>query len=135
MDNALVLILIALVCTAAGFGVAYLWNRSRPAQDQKRAAELEAQLAAVREQSLRHGVQAAELERDATQLRGQLLEAVQRSATLEERARNADELRGLIREREQAIARLTEEASKARASAPPSCRRASRRSASNRRRS
>src|SRR5260221_7038081 len=114
MDNGIVTLLIALACAAAGFGVAYLWNRSRPAHDQKRTAELEAQLTAVREQSLRYGVQSAELERDATQLRGQLLEAVQRSATLEERARNSDELRGLIRERELAIARLIEEASKAR---------------------
>ena len=114
MEITIVTILIALACAAAGFGIAYLWARSRPAQEQKRTAELEAQLAAAREQSLRYGVQSAELERDATQLRGQLLESVQRSATLEERARNADELRGLIREREQSIARLTEEASKAR---------------------
>jgi DNA recombination protein RmuC len=114
MDSTITAFLIALVGAAAGFGVAFLWHRSRPAQDQRHTAELEAQLAAVREQSLRSGVQAAELERDAIQLRGQLLEAVQRSAMLEERARNADELRGQIREREQTIARLTEEASKAR---------------------
>src|SRR5216684_4396752 len=114
MDSTIATTLVALACLAAGFGVAQLWSRSRPRQDEKRIAELEAQLAAVREQSLRHGVQAAELEREATQLRGQLLEAVQRSATLEERARNADELRGLIREREQAIARLNEESGKSR---------------------
>jgi DNA recombination protein RmuC len=114
MENTLVLVLAALVCIAAGFGVAYLWNRSRPAQEGRRVAELEAQFAAAREQALRSGMQAAELERDTTQLRGQLLEAVQRSATLEERARNADELRGLIREREQAIARLTEESGRSR---------------------
>src|SRR5450631_2438461 len=114
MDSTIVTTLIALVCAAAGFGAAHLWNRSRPAQEERRVAELEAQLAAAREESMRRGVQAAELERDAIQLRGQLLEAVQRSATLEERARNSDELRGLIREREQTIARLTEEASKAR---------------------
>src|SRR5258705_13233831 len=114
MDNMIITVLLALAGVAAGFGVAYLWSRSLPAHEQRRTAELEAQLAAVREQALRYGVQSAELEREANQLRGQLLEAVQRSATLEERARNADELRGLIREREQAIARLTEEASRAR---------------------
>src|SRR6202171_3378976 len=114
METTLILILVAAASVAAGFGVAHLWNRARPAQEGRRVAELEAQFAAAREQALRSGMQAAELERDATQLRGQLLEAVQRSATLEERARNADELRGLIREREQTIARLGEEASKAR---------------------
>src|SRR5260221_12028678 len=114
MDNAFVVFAIALAGLAAGCGVAYLWNRSRPAPEGRRGAELEAQFAAAREQALRSGMQAAGLEGDATQLRGQLLEAVQRSATLEERARNADELRGLIREREQAIARLTEESGKSR---------------------
>jgi DNA recombination protein RmuC len=82
---------IAVVAAAAGLGAALLWSRARIDPDAKRAAES-----------------------DAAQLRAQLFEAVQRSATLEERARNSDELRGLLREREQEIARLNEEASKAR---------------------
>jgi DNA recombination protein RmuC len=102
--------LIALACAAAGFGIAFLWNRSRPAQDEKRVAGLEAQLDASREQSLRHGVQAAELEREAITLRSQLLEVAQRGATFEERAKHVEELRGVIREREQAIAQLRSEA-------------------------
>ena len=48
MESTIVTILIAILCAGAGFGVAYLWSRSRPAQDQKRTAELEAQLTAVR---------------------------------------------------------------------------------------
>ena len=102
--------LIAFACAAAGFGIALLWNRSRPVQDEKRAAGLEAQLDASREQSLRHGVQAAELEREAVTLRSQLLEVAQRGATFEERAKHVEELRGVILEREQAIAQLRSEA-------------------------
>jgi DNA recombination protein RmuC len=102
--------LVAIACAGAGFGVALLWNRSRPLQDEKRAAELEAQLNAAREQSLRHGVQAAELEREAGTLRSQLLEVAQRGATFEERAKHVEELKGVIRDREQAIAQLRSEA-------------------------
>jgi DNA recombination protein RmuC len=114
METLLTFVLIAVVFGAAGFGAAFAWSRSRPAQDGRRTAELEAQLGATREHATRMGMQSAELEREAMQLRGQLLEAVQRSATLEERARNADELRGLIREREQAIAKLIEDSGRAR---------------------
>ena len=42
------------------------------------------------------------------------MEAVQRGASFEERARQAEEMRGTIREREQAIARLAAEASQLR---------------------
>ena len=80
-------IIVALVAGIAGFGLAYLWYRSRPAHDLKRAAELEAQLNAAREQANRSGVQAAELEREAATLRSHLMETVQRSAVYEERAR------------------------------------------------
>ncbi len=80
-------IVVAVLCAAGGFGVAYLWNRTRPTADEKRVAELEAQLAAAREGSMRASVQAAELEREAGTLRAQLLETVQRGAVFEERAR------------------------------------------------
>jgi DNA recombination protein RmuC len=109
MDSTTLTILAALVCGIAGFGVAYLWNRARPAHDVKRAAELEAQLNAVREQAIRAGVQAAELEREAGTLRSQLLETAQRGATFEERAKHVEDLRRVIREREQVIAQLQAE--------------------------
>jgi DNA recombination protein RmuC len=86
MDPATIVV-IAVLCALGGFGLAYLWNRSRPAAGEMRVAELEAQLAAAREQALRGGVQAAEFEREAVQLRGQLLESVQHSSVLEERTR------------------------------------------------
>ena len=106
----MITLLVGLACAAAGFGVAQLWSRSRPAAQQKRVAELEAQLAAIREQSMRYGVLAAELEREAATLRSQLLEATQRGATFEERAKHVEELRAVIREREQAVAQLHAEA-------------------------
>ena len=88
MDGTLITALIALAFGAAGgFGLAYFWNRTRPTHDEKRVAELEAQLTAAREHGLRVGVQAAELEREASTLRSQLMETVQRSAVYEERAR------------------------------------------------
>ncbi len=87
MDITLVSIFVALICAAAGFGAAFLWNRSRPMQGQQRTAELEAQLAASREHANRMGVQSAELEREANQLRGQFLESVQHASALEERTR------------------------------------------------
>ena len=49
--------------------------------------------------------------RYATALRSQLLEATQRGATFEERAKHVDDLRSVIREREKAIAHLQAEAS------------------------
>ena len=87
MENVVVVLLVAAACAAAGFGVAYLWNRARPSGDARRVGELGAQLVAAREQSMRSGVQAAELEREAATLRSQLLETAQRAAVYEERAR------------------------------------------------
>jgi DNA recombination protein RmuC len=62
-----------IACALAGFMLSQVWSR--------------AQLANAREQWLRAGVQAAELEKEATTLRSQLLELAQRSAAYEERAR------------------------------------------------
>ena len=111
MDSTTITALIALICGVAGFALAHLLNRSRPAQDEKRAAELEAQLNAAREQAIRSGVQAAELEREAGTLRSQLLETAQRGSMFEERAKHVEDLRGVIREREKAIGLLQGEAS------------------------
>ena len=87
MENIGVVLLVAAACASAGFGVAYLWNRARPSGEARRVGELEAQLVAAREQAIRSGVQAAELEREAATLRSQLLETAQRAAVYEERAR------------------------------------------------
>ena len=114
MDSMTLWIIIAVACAIGGFGVAYLWNRARPAQDERRVAELEAQLVAAREQGLRVGMQAAELEREATTLRTQLLEAVQRGAAFEERASQLDQMRATLREREKAIADLNAETARLR---------------------
>ena len=87
MENVVITILIAIICAAAGFGrAAWLWARKRTPADEARAS-LEARLAATRENANRLGVQAAELERDAELLRGQLLESVQHASALEERTR------------------------------------------------
>ena len=66
-------IVACLVCVMAGFVLSHLWSRS--------------QVAAARDQWLRAGVQAAELEKEAAVLRSQLLELAQKSAQYEERAR------------------------------------------------
>src|SRR5689334_8121111 len=87
MESSIAWLVLAALCGAGGFAAAHLWNRTRPTQDEKRVAELEAQLVAAREAGMRSGVQAAELEREASTLRSQLLETAQRSAVFEERAR------------------------------------------------
>lgn len=66
-------IFVCLGCAVAGFVFSHIWSR--------------AQITNAREQWLRAGVQAAELEREATTLRAQLLDLAQRSAAYEERAR------------------------------------------------
>ena len=66
-------VVVCLLCAGAGFAACLLWTRS--------------QVSNAREQWLRAGVQAAELEREASTLRSQLLEIAQRSAAFEERAR------------------------------------------------
>ena len=80
-------IVVATLCAVGGFALAHFWNRTRPTRDETRVAELEAQLVAAREQAMRSGIQAAELERTVDTLNSQLLEATRRSALFEERAR------------------------------------------------
>lgn len=113
MENAS-LIAVAVLCVIAGFGLAWFLGRSRPGADRNRVGGLEAQLAAMRENVQRLGVQSAELEHDADQLRGQLLEAVQRAAGLEERARMVEEMRGVLREREKTITQMHDDGARAR---------------------
>src|SRR5690242_8960088 len=87
MDSSFAWLVVAVVCAVGGFAVAHFWNRTRPTQDEKRVAELQAQLGAAREAGMRSSVQAAELEKEASTLREQLLETAQRAAVYEERAR------------------------------------------------
>ena len=86
MDSAMLpyLLLAGAACAVAGFGLAYLLNRSRPS--------------------------AAEVER----LRAAHMEAAQRAAAFEERAKQLEGLRETIREREQLIAQLQREAAQLR---------------------
>ncbi len=94
MGNSTFAILVAAVLAAfAGFGAAFFWSRSRPTRDAKREADLGRETAA---------------------LHSQLLEAAQRAAAFEERARQAEELRGVLREREAAISGLNGELARAR---------------------
>jgi DNA recombination protein RmuC len=86
MEPFTVTLLVAAACLAAGFAIAFAWLRLKGGSERARVSELEAQLAASREQSLRYSVLAAELEREAGVLRGQLLETSNRASTLEERA-------------------------------------------------
>jgi len=72
------MIVAFVVGILSGCVVTYLWVRARPTND--------AELQAVREQSMRYGVLAAELEREAGLLRAQILDATQRAAAFEERA-------------------------------------------------
>src|SRR5688572_23676612 len=83
MDTTALIGLFAAIAGVGGFGLAWLWNRTRPSGDEKRVAELEAQLVAANQQALRSGVQAAAMEREAETLRVQLLESVQRGAAFE----------------------------------------------------
>ncbi|MDQ3025734.1 MAG: DNA recombination protein RmuC [Pseudomonadota bacterium] len=85
MENSLLIALAAALSAAAAFAIAWFWSRSRVAGEPDGA--LQAQLAAAREQANRLGVQAAEFEREAMQLRSQLLESVQSAAQMEERTR------------------------------------------------
>ena len=88
MDIAFV-VMVVLVAAAAGV-IGYIWGRAGEGQGDRRMAELEAQLAASRENALRLGTQAAELEREAEKLRSQLLEAVHHGSALEERTRQLE---------------------------------------------
>ncbi|HEY2627866.1 MAG TPA: DNA recombination protein RmuC, partial [Usitatibacter sp.] len=81
----LTIVLLVVIAAAIGFVAGRLLGRS--AGDARRIGELEAQLAAAREQGTRSSVQAAELEREMNDLREHLNEATRRSVQFEERAR------------------------------------------------
>ena len=87
MDFTLAVALAAIFGAAVGAASITLWRRGQATSVAGRIAELEAQLIAAREQAIRAGVQAAELERENATLHDQLLETAQRAAVYEERAR------------------------------------------------
>jgi DNA recombination protein RmuC len=104
-------IVIAALCAVAGFGLAHLWNRSRPSPDEKRVAELEAQLGASREERARqveelratirereHAI--AQLQREASQLRERGAELHTR---LEEEREQSQEKLKLVTEAQRAL--------------------------------
>jgi DNA recombination protein RmuC len=88
MDIAFI-VMVALVAAAAGV-IGFIWGRAGAGEGNQRVAELEAQLAASRENALRLGTQAAELEHEAAKLRSQLLESVHHGSALEERTRQLE---------------------------------------------
>lgn len=89
MDNTIATALIALICAIAGFGVAHLWNRSRPSHDEKRVAELEAHLAASREERIRQVEDLRETlrerEQSISQLHREAAQLLERGAELQAR--------------------------------------------------
>jgi DNA recombination protein RmuC len=103
MDSVLVVV-IAAIAAAGGVGLGYLWGSRSSGAGGNRLAELEAQLAASRENAVRLGTQAAELERDAQRLQAQLLESERHGSTLEERTRQLQER--LAEEREETAQNL-----------------------------
>jgi len=74
-----IVLLVGAACTIAGYFVGRSRSLSVP--------QLEAQLVAMREQANRIALQSAEVEREANQLRGQLMESLQNAAQMEERTR------------------------------------------------
>jgi DNA recombination protein RmuC len=111
MDSNIAWILVAAACAAGGFALAHLWNRSRPSPDEKRVAELEAQLAGAREERARQvdELRQAAREREAAIARqqaeiGQLRErAAELQARLEEERRQSEEKLRLVNEARAAL--------------------------------
>lgn len=94
-------LLVAAICGVGGFGVAYLWNRSRPGHEEKRVAELEAQLSVAREERAR---QVQEL-RDSLRSREEAIVRLQAEAG-ELRERGAEFQARLEEERRQSAEKL-----------------------------
>ena len=95
MENAILILLVAVVFGITGFIVARL-NARRDPESIGRISSLEAQLEAAREQGRQKGAQAAELEHDLDVIRDQLADAQQRATAFEERARVMGESRQVL---------------------------------------
>jgi len=111
MEPNTIWLLVAAICAVGGFGLAHLWNRSRPSHDEKRVAELEAQLSVAREerarqvQELRESLHAREesmarLQAEVAQLRER---GAQLQTRLEEERRQSEEKLRLVNEARAAL--------------------------------
>src|SRR6185437_2798573 len=111
MESNTIWLLVAAMCAVGGFGLAHLWNRSRPSHDEKRVAELEAELSVAREerarqvQELRESLRsreeaAARLQAEVAQLRERAAELATR---LEEERRQSEEKLRLVNEARAAL--------------------------------
>jgi DNA recombination protein RmuC len=111
MEPSTIWLLVAVMCAVGGFGVAHLWNRSRPSHDEKRVAELEAGLSVAREErarqvhELRETLRAREeamarLQAEVAQLRERGAELATR---LEEERRQSEEKLRLVNEARAAL--------------------------------
>ncbi|HUJ01344.1 MAG TPA: DNA recombination protein RmuC [Usitatibacter sp.] len=111
MEPNTIWLLVTVIAALGGFGLAHLWNRSRPGHDEKRVAELQAQLAVAREerarqvQELREALQSREeaiarLHVEAAQLRERGAEL---HARLEEERRQSEEKLRLVNEARAAL--------------------------------
>jgi DNA recombination protein RmuC len=111
MEPNTIWLMVAAICAVGGFGLAHLWNRSRPSHDEKRVAELEAQLSAAREerarqvQELRESLHAREeavarLQAEVAQLRER---GAQLQTRLEEERRQSEEKLRLVNEARAAL--------------------------------
>ncbi len=86
MENAILLVVAALVFGVTGYVLGRLSSRRDP-KSLARISGLEAQLEGAQENGRRFGMQAAELEHDLDVLRDQLADAQQRATANEERVR------------------------------------------------
>jgi len=111
MEPNTIWLLVVAICAVGGFGLAHLWNRSRPSHDEKRVAELEAQLSVAREerarqvQELRESLHAREesmarLQAEVAQLRER---GAQLQTRLEEERRQSEEKLRLVNEARAAL--------------------------------
>jgi DNA recombination protein RmuC len=110
MDYTTTTVLLTLLGAVAGFGGAWLWNRSRPTYDEKRVAELEVRLdERVRQvEELRGTITAREQALEATQaahaeVAGRLVEAQTRLHEEREKARLGAEQQRAMEDRFKAL--------------------------------
>ncbi len=111
MEMSIPWVVVALLCAVGGFGLAHLWNRTRPSHDEKRVAELEAQLAAAREERARQVDELREALRQredaVSRLQGEVAQLRERGAQLqtrlEEERRQSEEKLRLVNEARAAL--------------------------------
>ena len=111
MEPNTIWIVVAVISAVGGFGLAHLWNRSRPSYDEKRVAELEAQLSGAREERARQVQELRESLRDREEAMARLQAEVaqlrergaQLQTRLEEERRQSEEKLRLVNEARAAL--------------------------------